>query len=367
MNPRILSIAHSKFGYLINHLPLAQQIKLISFGRQKFMQYFVNYLQFAEFIPDESQACQMWGINFRSSLGNAAGMFKNGEGYDVVAKLGAGAYLGGTSTYNPRVGNSKNGIKLPFISLHNSKSAVNWLGLPNLGDKVLAQRSITEYKVDGCPIGWSLMRSPDFAEDDGVSKLIESLWLYHNNHQIDFIEVNESCPNIKLGVAGIIPRLERISNEFLLRRQRHIPVIVKLSNDLDLCNLAEIIEKLIHLGYDGINVGNTSVDYKSFMSQLADQDRDLFSYFTATFGGGLSGALLKQKSLDLCAEAANQLQRLRPNHEFHIIRSGGVECAQDLLTSKRHGISFNQWYTGFFNAYTKQGSFVYQDMYSLQV
>lgn len=44
----------------------------------------------------------MWGIKFRNSLYNSAGMFKNGEGYDLVSKIGAGAYLGGTSTHNPR-------------------------------------------------------------------------------------------------------------------------------------------------------------------------------------------------------------------------------------------------------------------------
>lgn len=362
MNPQILSLVYDKFSLVISYLPKSQQVKLISYGRQKFMQQFVQYLRFDEYIPAESQACELWGINFRSALANAAGMFKNGEGYDVVAKLGAGAYLGGTSTFNPRLGNNKSGIKLPFVSLHHSKAAVNWLGLPNLGDELLAKQPITKRKIVGCPIGWSVMRSPDFAESDGVSKLIESLWHYHNNPQIDFIEINESCPNIKLGVAGIIPRLRRIANEFLSKRQRKLPIIVKLSNDLDLRNLAEMMEELIRLGYDGINLGNTSIEYSFILPQLEPRDRELFNYFTASFGGGVSGAPLKQKSLDLCAEAANQLQRLQANHEFHIIRSGGIENAQDLLASKQHGVSFNQWYTGFFNAYAENGSAVYRSL-----
>lgn len=362
MNPQILSIVYDKVSPLINYLPKQRQIQLASYGRQQFMQHFVNYLQFKEYLPEPQQACELWGIKFQSQLGNAAGMFKNGDGYDVVAKLGAGAYLGGTSTFNPRVGNKKNSVKLPFIGLHKSQAAINWLGLPNRGDELLATQSITSNKIVGCPIGWSVMRSPDLPENEGVTKLIESLWRYHNHSQIDFIEINESCPNIKLGVAGIIPRLQRIASEFVAKRQRHLPVIVKLSNDLNPRDLAVILEELIRLKYDGITLGNTSTDYSSILSQITPAERKLFEYFTANFGGGVSGAPLKQKSLELCAEAANQLQRLQPSHEFHIIRSGGIETNQDLLASKQHGVSFNQWYTGFFNVYAKVGSAVYRSV-----
>ena len=41
---------------------------------------------------------------------NATGMFKQGEGYDMVFRQGAGGYLSGTTTAHKRIGNVRNGI-----------------------------------------------------------------------------------------------------------------------------------------------------------------------------------------------------------------------------------------------------------------
>lgn len=319
---------------MISQLPAPWQIRLASWGRQQFMYNFNQHHPKESITPHPKHTISMWGIEFRAPLSNSAGMFKNGEGYDTVAALGAGAYIGGTSTANARTGNLKNGIALPFISLYNSKSAINFLGLPNLGDQVLSQINITTNKIKGCPIGWSVMRSPDYAENEGLAKLIESLWLYHNHPQIDFIEINESCPNIKIGGGSIIPRLQIIAREFLDKRTRKLPVVVKLSTDLTLDGLAPILEELIRLKFDGINLGNTSIDYTNVKPQLNSKDIQIFDYFTQNFGGGVSGLPLKNKSLQLCAEAADLLNKFKPNHEFHIIRSGGIDSLADIEESR---------------------------------
>ena len=349
---------------MISQLPAPWQIRLASWGRQQFMYNFNQHHPKESITPHPKHTISMWGIEFRAPLSNSAGMFKNGESYDTVAALGAGAYIGGTSTANARTGNLKNGIALPFISLYNSKSAINFLGLPNLGDQVLSQINITTNKIKGCPIGWSVMRSPDYAENEGLAKLIESLWLYHNHPQIDFIEINESCPNIKIGGGSIIPRLQIIAREFLDKRTRKLPVVVKLSTDLTLDGLAPILEELIRLKFDGINLGNTSIDYTNVKPQLNSKDIQIFDYFTQNFGGGVSGLPLKNKSLQLCAEAADLLNKFKPNHEFHIIRSGGIDSLADIEESRAHGISFNQWYTGFFNNYARDGDQVYRKLFT---
>lgn len=364
MNPQFQSKVYHSILPLLSKLPAHWQIRLASWGRQRFMYNFNQHQPKNNIIPQAKYGATMWGIEFRAPLANSAGMFKNGEGYDTVAALGAGAYIGGTSTANPRTGNLKNGIALPFIGLYDSKAAINFLGLPNLGDEVLSQINITSNKIKGCPIGWSVMRSPDYDESEGLNKLIASLWLYHNHPQIDFIEINESCPNIKIGGGSIIPRLRIIAQEFLDKRTRKLPVVVKLSTDLTPEGLAPILQELIRLKFDGINLGNTSIDYANVKPQLNSKDTQLFDYFTQNFGGGVSGLPLKNKSLELCAEASRLLSKLKPNHEFHIIRSGGIDSLADIEESRAHDISFNQWYTGFFNNYACDGDKVYSKLFS---
>jgi dihydroorotate dehydrogenase len=348
---------------LLTQLPLAWQIKLASWGRSHFMHQLINYPTDYNYTPPAQLAQELWGLKFRTGLANSAGMFKNGEGYDLVARLGAGSYIGGTSTANPRLGNLKHGIKLPFISLPKSKVAINFLGLPNLGDDYLAKQTITNNKISDCPIGWSVMRSPDYNEQEGLQNLLQSIHAYYQHPQIDFLEINESCPNIAHGSGNIISRLEYIAKNFLPHRKRNFPVIVKLSNDLTISIAIELVTNLVKLGYDGINLGNTSTDYAGICAQLSPSEKTLFNYFSQNFGGGVSGAPLKNKSLNLCAEVANHLVHLAPNHEFHIIRSGGIDSYVDLQQSLAHGVKLNQWYTGFFNNYHIDGEQVYTQLF----
>jgi dihydroorotate dehydrogenase len=364
MNPLYLSKLYNKLQVFIHYLPKHQQVKIASWGRSYFMQEFVQKRGFPSYIPPVKLATKMWGIDFRTPISNAAGMFKNGDGYDIVAKLGAGAYIGGTSTNNKRKGNNKNNIKLPFISLDKSRAAINWLGLPNLGDDILSNKLITKNKITGCPIGWSVMRSPDYNETDGMERLIKSLWLYHDNPQIDFIEINESCPNIQNSSVNIIARLEIISKEFLKKRNRHLPVVIKLSNDISYLSLDSLIPYLISLGYDGVNIGNTSTIYDNWVSKIDDSEQYMFNYFTKTYGGGVSGEVLRDNSLKLCTHAVEIIAKLKPTQEFHVIRTGGINSFSDLLLSQKSGISFNQWYTGFFDSYSKHGDRIYQEFFN---
>ncbi len=307
----------------------------------------------------------LWGINFRLPLLNAAGMFKDGQGYDVVSSLGAGGYIGGTSTSGVRDGNIIHGIRHPFISLHQSNIAVNYLGLPNLGDALLHTKTITSQKISGCPIGWSLMRDPLLTEKEGVTELINSLFLYEQNPHIDFIEINESCPNVKLHNTSVDfeNRLQYVAKHFLQKRTRHLPVIVKISNDVSIDALPNILNILFKYKFDGINIGNTSTNYEDAIKYIAKDDVSLFKYFTKNFGGGVSGKYLQSNSLFLCTEAVKYKNTQNLDYEFHVIRTGGVASYEDVLLSKQYGISLNQWYTGFFSNYILHGNDVYNNIF----
>ncbi|MDQ5921227.1 MAG: dihydroorotate dehydrogenase [Pseudomonadota bacterium] len=357
------------FNGVIQLLPNHVIIKLYSIGRSYFMSYYYKnnthrYINAATSL----QPRVLWGLKFNLPLMNSAGMFKNGEGYDIVCRQGAGGYLGGTSTYNPRTGNIINGVKLPFVKLLKSGITINCLGLPNLGDEVLSrQKIITDGKR--CPIGWSLMRSPDYNEEESLQKLLQSLWLYHDNLQIDFLEINESCPNVKViinevsnvnhAVDSLAKRLIYIGENFLAQRKRQLPVIVKLSVDIDYEYLKTILNILFKYKFDGINLGNTSVDYTNIRLNIVNSELKLFDYFVNNFKGGVGGYALKQKSLDLCKCAVDYRNMVNPDYEFHVLRSGGIDSINDIYASDRVGVSMNQWYSGYFTNYIKYGDMLY--------
>jgi len=292
-------------------------------------------------------------------------MFKNGECYDLVARQGAGAYLAGTTTANPRRGNEKEGIYLPFVPYRNSRSASNWLGLPNDGDEVVAKRLREIEKVDGCPVGISVMGSPDLEGKEKLEGLVRGMRLY-DEANVDFIEMNESCPNTENGKpqeGDLSNRLKYIKENFLDRRERNLPVIVKFSNDTVSNQVHGLMDLLFECGFDGVNFGNTSTNYKENRIHIKDNDKKLYDFFTSTFGGGVSGRPLKDTSESLARIAREYLEYRGIKKEFHIIRTGGITGPEDLVISRVYKISLNQWFTGYFESFAEHGHDVYKHLY----
>lgn len=363
---KLVNNLYNKVEHHLSHLSDMSYIKLNSFGRKEYEKIFLNQKIPEQKFLKEDLVTTMWGIKFRNKICNSAGTFKNGDGYDICARLGAGAFVGGTSTYNPREGNTKKNIKLPFVKLPKSRMTINCLGLPNKGDEVLSKMVYTKNKIEGCPIGWSVMKSPDFPKEESEDKLIKSLFLYQDNKQIDFIEINVSCPNVKKTCSGIIESLDFISEEFLKKRKRHLPIIAKLSNDVTNECLDEVLTSLVKLKFDGVNLGNTSTDYSNILNDIHHDEKKLYSTFTSNFNGGIGGRVLKSRSLALCELASKKLKTMTMKHEFHIIRTGGIENYQDLVDSDSAGVSFNQWQTGFFYSYLENGNNVYKKILNLR-
>ncbi len=113
----------------------------------------------------------------------------------MSALQGAGAWLAGTSTTHPRAGNKKLDILHPFLSLPRSRSAVNWLGLPNDGHFALAGKISRIEKISGCPIGVSVSSDPSESGLTAMKSLVDGMDAYSQS-SVDFIELNESCPNV---------------------------------------------------------------------------------------------------------------------------------------------------------------------------
>ena len=314
---------------------------------------------------------KFWDIDFNTPLFNAAGMFKSGKGFNMCALQGAGAWLAGTSTSHPRAGNKRNEILHPFLTLPRTNSAVNWLGLPNDGHSALAGKIQKIEKVKGCPIGVSVSADPGENSITALPLLVDGMKMLVGAGA-DFIELNESCPNVVHSAncssegldSEMLERLEFLKDKFLKNRYKNTPVIVKYSVDTEPELLTKLIPLLIELGFDGINLGNTSTTYKQYLPLIHKREQAAFSYFTTNFGGGVSGKLIKEKSLNLCRQASSVLSNINLKKEFHIIRTGGIENAEDLIESKNAGVSLNQWYTGFFENFSLNGHKLYKKIFS---
>jgi|GEM_PF-169652 len=399
---------------VVVRLPAGLAVRLYSAGRDHFLKRLAAEGEALDPItPPPELARTLWGIRFRTPLGNAAGMFKNGQAYVLCANQGAGYYLAGTTTATPRLGNRRDGVTRPFAPYPRSGAASNWLGLPNDGHAAVAARLarvVRDQRVDGCPVGASLAASPGEDEARQIAGLLDGLRRYADAG-VDFLEINESCPNTedagRSGRAGQDPlaalrgRLEQIAEGFLARSGPtrtgsaggRPPVLVKLSVDTDRGQVPALVALLRELGFAGIDLGNTSTAYAARRAAIAPAERRLYDRFVLRFGGGVSGRPLKEISLELAQSAARAVDEAargttaeaRPGaaseaadghaesagqrpwswqtREFHVLRTGGIETGADLAASERAGIALDGWFTGYFEAFAEHGHGVYRVMY----
>lgn len=347
--------------FIVSRMPYVACL-IYSFARKKFLDRLICETPRKITLPSELEL-KLWDIKFASPLFNAAGMFKEGEGYGLAYRQGAGSFLAGTVTPQPRPGNAKYGVVHPFLAYPRSKSSSNWLGLPNPGAGVIAQRLNSISKHKDFPIGVSI--ASDGEDLQSMEELIQTLKLFERS-QVDYIELNESCPNVDhegrlLNVLddNFIGRLEFISKNFLKKRNRNLPVIIKLSNDFPLANVSRLLDLLLDLEFDGVNFGNTSTDYENARLMIDTSELKSYNFFVESFGGGIAGNPLKSKSLSLTKESADYLRTKNPNREFHIIRTGGIEDYQDYEKSRSNGVILHQWFTGYFENFARFGHKLY--------
>ncbi|MFH1916484.1 MAG: hypothetical protein ABIJ21_04420 [Nanoarchaeota archaeon] len=330
-------------------------IELYSHFRPKYITSLVNTIPLENYGPSPHLQRTLWGLSFASPLMNAAGMFKNGEGYLLCKNQGAGAYLAGTTTYHKQKGNRKEGILMPFVPYRLSHAGSNWLGLPNASHAVVASQLESIDKDYSFPVGASISLA------DTPQEVISGMHAYEQAH-VDYLELNESCPNV-ISQGNLESKLKVINKEFLQGRTCRLPVIVKLSLDTLPEHIPRLVAMLISYGMDGLNLGNTSTRYSALRERINPKERNLYDYFTTTFGGGISGLPLKEDSL-LLSRLAVESARKHASSEFHVFRTGGISSSDDIIASEEAGISMNQWYTGYFEHFAQEGHRVYANIYA---
>lgn len=350
---------------LVGILPPSVGVRLFSSGRTSFAKKFAQDIPRDSYVPPQDLGVTAWGLRFQLPLFNAAGMFKKGEGYNVVSRQGAGAYVAGTTTSRARIGNIRGGVTWPAIPYAHSRAGSNWMGLPNEGHQVVALRLAKLTRVVGCPVGASVSSEPGLDDSSALPELLSGMYAYADAG-VDFIELNESCPNVPghnsqhVLDAGLILRLDAIATQFLEHGSTRPRVVVKFSTDTSLEQIPHLVQALVERGFDGVILGNTSTKYLAHRNAIDSRDLALYDYFTQTYGGGLSGSILRHDSLETCRWAVDAVRALAPSQEFHVIRCGGIATADDVAASRKIGVMLNQWYVGYFDAFAANGHGLYR-------
>jgi dihydroorotate dehydrogenase len=272
---------------------------------------------------------ELMGLRFANRVGLAAGFDKNAEAVDGLARLGFGFIEVGTVTLRPQAGRP-----LPRLFRIPARDAlINRMGFPNVGAQmVLARLRRRRYRgVLGVNIG----KNADTPIASAVDDYIACLRML--GPVADYIAVNVSSPNTaSLRQLQEPQRLEPLLSALLAERQvlvrscgRPLPILLKVSPDLDPQGAQGLVDVARRLPIDGLIVANTTLQW----TRGAD--------YEVEGGGGLSGAPLHPLAL-AAVSALRSLLGPKPL----IIGVGGIDSPEKALAMRHAGADLVQLYTG---------------------
>ena len=269
------------------------------------------------------------GLHFAHPIGLAAGFDKNATAYEALAALGFGFVEVGTVTGLPQPGNPKPRLfRLPA-----DRALINRMGFNNLGAQVVATHLTAKRSV---PIGVNIGKTKIVTEAHAVDDYVSSTRLL--GPLADYLVVNVSSPNTPglrnlQAVELLRPLLSAVQAELAKTAPRR-PLLVKIAPDLNDADIDAIADLALELKLDGIIATNTTIARTGLHSSA--------EAIAACGAGGLSGAILKERSLAV-------LLRLhaRVGQRLTLISVGGLETAEDVWARLRAGASLVQIYTGF--------------------
>ena len=285
----------------------------------------INYLKFARFKKPKLYKVlqsEVFGLNFQNPIGIAAGFDKNGEVAHNLINLGFGFSEVGTVTPKPQPGNPRPRV----FRLKDDRAIINRLGFNSVGfSEVKTKLEKIGDNIIGVNIGAN-KNSKDFSEDyiKGI-KFFSTLASY--------ITINISSPNtpglrnleVLENLDVLLDKINNLEREDLLIK---IPILLKISPDLEADNLKYLCEKVLSSKIDGLIISNTTIS------------RDLISTDTLE-KGGLSGKPI----FDISTKQLRMTYKYT-NGKIPLIGVGGVDSAEKAYEKIKNGASLIQLYTG---------------------
>ena len=263
-------------------------------------------------------------------MGLAAGLDKNGVALQPLAALGFGFIEAGTVTYHPQPGNPRPRL----FRLREDEALINRAGFNNDGAAAFARR--VEQHRPACVLGVSIGKSKITPLENATEDYLASFELVYK--VANYVAVNVSSPNTpQLRELQQSQQLSLLLSALQTRNrelQQPLPLLVKLSPDLDRRDLETIVEVVERFGIDGIIATNTTTSRENLRTNAQR---------VAAFGeGGLSGKPIKARSTQMIADLYELTGGRIP-----LIGVGGIFTAEDAWEKITAGASLVQLYTGF--------------------
>ena len=271
------------------------------------------------------------GIHFANPLGLAAGWDKDAIAIDGLAMLGFGFVELGTVTPLPQSGNPKPRL----FRLRQHDALINRMGFNSAGLNVFLKNLARQQQTTR--IGINLGKNSSTAIDSAIEDYLTGLRAVYC--VADYITINISSPNTA-GLRSLeaparlddfLQRLKLDQTRLSDIHSRYVPIVIKLSPDLDVLQLPQVAAMLVEHAIDGVIATNTTTQRPS--SLLSDAN--------AAQSGGLSGKPLFEHSTELLAQLHYHLADAVP-----IIAAGGITSAAEAWQKLAAGASLLQVYTG---------------------
>ncbi|MDC0350697.1 quinone-dependent dihydroorotate dehydrogenase [Candidatus Pelagibacter sp.] len=257
-------------------------------------------------------------------IGMAAGFDKNAEAYNALFRLGFGFVEVGTITPLKQYGNSKPRV----FRLVKDEALINRLGFNNHGAKTVLDRIKSNKKLGllGINVG------PNKDSDNRLNDYLIGLRTFHE--VADYITINISSPNTEnLRSFHEESKLQELLTSILKEKndlKSNVPIVVKISPDIDENQINLISEILLENEIKAIIISNTSESSRNLLSDIQRHQK-----------GGLSGKPIETKSNILI----NKFYKLLKG-KIKIIGVGGVDSGQAAYNKFLAGADFIQLYTG---------------------
>ncbi len=280
--------------------------------------------------PTSSHSIKLMGLCFPHRIGLAAGLDKNGDHLDALAKIGFSFIEVGTVTPRAQEGNPKPRL----FRLPKAQALINRMGFNNRGlDYLITNLKKTRYQgILGINIG----KNKDTHLNHASADYLDCLRGVYQH--ASYVTINISSPNTpdlrQLQQAGYFNDLLKLLRQEQLHladlHQRYVPMVVKLSPDETDETLKKMADIALTHQLDGIIATNTT-QAREGVSQLP-------------FGneiGGLSGP-------PLFASSTRHLSVLKEivGDAIVLIGSGGIDSIQAAQAKMAAGASLLQVYTG---------------------
>ncbi|NJD24623.1 MAG: quinone-dependent dihydroorotate dehydrogenase [Betaproteobacteria bacterium] len=274
------------------------------------------------------------GLTFPNPVGLAAGLDKNGDHIDALARLGFGFIEIGTITPRPQPGNPRPRL----FRIPEAQGIINRMGFNNDGvDKLLENVHNADFPSRGGILGINIGKNAATPIEKAADDYLECLTKVYP--VASYVTVNISSPNTKNlrelqkdeALDDLLALLKARQQVLAQRHGRYVPMALKIAPDLDDAQIAAIADALRRHRMDGVIATNTTLSREG-VEGMPHADE----------AGGLSGAPVFRKSTDVLRKLSVALAG-----ELPIIGVGGILSGADALEKIQAGAALVQFYSGF--------------------